>query len=311
MVTQWKHLSFGVAACSLLAGILPLQADNQRSYPESGKVISVASAHGYVYTVETSGKVYQLLCTSVSFFQIPRPCKIDGKPLAANDKINFREKADYAYVQSTGNSEVKLGILSAELKILPPLPTVRNGDSGAVLGLGMEVAGSRSRGIFAPNIGASTSTAGGSVMPTGPVEAIPVTGGPPVEVIPSGPVSGGVVTGTPTTGGPPVTAVPVAPVSGTPIGNTPAPTIGAPVSGGPSWVHFVRVQTSNRVYDLACRFNSCSLDRKQIQLGDLVGIRITKKYAYLSPLTAGKANEGKFEILAVHNIGDKPTAPPH
>jgi hypothetical protein len=177
----------------------------------------------------------------------------------------------------------------------------------------MEIHRSRTAALFspAPNSGLTTASAASPVIPTGPVTAIPVPGGPPVQVIPTGPVSGGVITGTPTTGGAPVTAIPTGPVTGIPVANASPPMTAGPVSGGAAWVHFLRVQTASHVYDLACTSKSCSLNDRQIQLGDLLAIRLKKKVAYLSWLTPGKSSEGKFQVLDVRNIGQVPAPPPH
>jgi hypothetical protein len=290
-VIRWNHgWCTGIAACgTFLALVLPVQADSQHDFPELGTVISVAIDRGHVYTIETGDKVYQMLCMMKAFQFTPPQCKIAGNPIIVNDTVHFRRDGDVAYLSDGGNGEEKLLILSTELKVLSPLPLssgLAAGERGAVLGIGMQL--DRSRHSAAPN----------NDTPSGPVIAIPVTGGPPVQVIPAAPPNGGVVTGTPVTGGAPVTAIPVTPMS-------------SPARSASAWIHFVRLQTAGRVYDLACPSKSCSLKKGPIQLGDQLAIRVQKKFAYLSLPVPGPTSEQKFEILAVRSIDDPPGIPAH
>jgi hypothetical protein len=318
-----KCIRVGVAACGgLLCGILPVEADNQHDYPEEGTVISATIEHGYVYTIETNDKIFQVLCVSWNpFRQTPPVCKAGGQPIAANDRVHFRLDGDMAYMRGSGSGEERLVILSTELKLLLPLPITAAlaPESGAVLGLGLETRTSRHPATAAPPPTGPSASPGASSpsIPTGPVIAVPVTGGPPVQVIPTGPVNGGVVTGVPVTGGPPVTAIPAAPVGGSSAARTSGagvanvPMTPAPTVEGSQWVHFVRVQTAGHVYDLACRSKSCSLEHNPIQLGDLLTIRIVKKSAYLSGANTGANDEQRFEILDVRSVNEEPGVPPH
>lgn len=289
--TSWKYLWMGVAACgAFLAAVPPISADSKHDYTETGRVISATADHGHVYTIETGDKIYRMLCMIKLFHSTPPQCKIAGKPIVVNDTVRFRRDDDTAYIPNTDNSEERLLILSTELKVLSPLPagaSLSAGEHGAVLGMGVQVDKSQNR------VGT------GSTIPSGPVLATPVTGGPPVVVIPTGPAGGGgVITGTPVTGGPPITAIPVTPITS--------------YMGGQQavWAHFLRLQTSDRVYDLACPSKSCSLKSGAIQLGDVLSIRIEKKYAYLSLPVPGPSSEQRFAILAVRNVDDPPEIPP-
>lgn len=290
-----KRLAICLEACgAILAGILTLQADSRHVYPESGTVISVTTVHGDVYTIETESKLYRMECIKARIFQTTPPlCEISGKPIAVKDMVRFRSETedgvDVALIPSSGNREEKLLILSTELKILPALPTTSHplaGESCVVLGDGMDPVD-----VEYP----VANSAPAPSMPTGPVTAVPVTGGPPVQVIPAGPATGGVVTGVPVTGGPPVTAISVAPVTSTNTGGTSTVTDSV-------WVHYLRVQTAGRVYKLACRSKECWLKDRAPQLGNLLTIRVQEKAAYLSWRSPGPKGEQKFTILSVNNV---------
>ena len=336
--TPFRHLRIGLAVCSAWAGVLAAHADNQHDYPESGMVISATVDQGYVYTIETGDKVYQMVCAAGMFTHVnSRPCTMAGRPIVVNDTVHFRVDGDTARMPGGEDAEEKFILLATELKILPPVPvsTVAVGDCGVVLGTGVQMHDAPASGNLQaplhipprppspPPPSAASTTASGTnpVIPTAPVTAIPVTGGPPVLVMPSAPSTGGVVTGVPVTGGRPVTAIPTGPVTGVPIGaasaapasSAPAPSpvsSSGPASVGPEWIHFLRVQTDGRVYDLGC-IKTCSLKDRAIQLGDVVAIRIEKTFAYLSWPTPGTDSERKFEILDVRGIDDPSPVPPH
>ena len=316
----FRSADIGMAVCAALLGaVLPVSAQGQPTYPEEGTVISATVEHGHIYTIETADKILKGLCVSLNpFRQAPPVCDAGGRPMAVNDRVHFRRDGDMAYMPGNASAEQRLVILSTELKILPALPdtAAMAPESGAVLGLGLEARTSRYSVSSAPspNVPNTTPASASPRMPAGPVTAIPVTGGPPLQVIPTGPVNNGPVTGVPVTGGPPVTAVPVTPVAASQAGSTSgsgvsnSPITAASAVEGSHWIHFVRVQTAAHVYDLACSSKSCSLEHSPLQLGDLLTIRIEKKSAYLS--RAG-ASEQKFEILAVRSVDDAPGVPPH
>lgn len=323
-----KHLAIGVAAGSaFLAGVLPLQADSKRDYPETGTVISATTDQGDVYRIETGAKIYQMECIKAGMFQATPPrCEISGKPIAISDTVHFRLEDDTAYIPASGDHEEKLHILSTELKSLPPLPATTNvsaGESCAVLGFGMDLVTSQySVKVASPvALSSGTATASGNspVIPTGPVMAIPVTGGPPVLVNSTGPVTGGMITGMPVTGGAPVTAIPVGPVSGIPIGGPPSDdgvianansTTSRTISES-EWVPFLRVQTAGQVYKLACASKPCWLKGRAPQLGDLLTIQVQEKVAYLSWQPPDPKGKQKFTILSVKNIDEPQAAPLH
>jgi hypothetical protein len=267
-----------------------------KNYSESGTVSAVATKGGHVYRVETDSRIYQLLCARFVLFGSPE-CKLAGKPIAVGDALHFRLDNDWAYLPPPGpdDSEEKFRVISTELKDIPKLAvsTAAAADpnsktqsaSGVVTGTGMHIKGSR---------GGSWSTPGAGVAPGagGPVVGVPVTGGPPVTVVPmsSGP---GPVTGVPVTGGGPVTVVPV---SGGQAG-----TAGQPMAigggGGPVWVHSVRVKTDSGVYELECSTKPCALGDKQIGLGETLTFRFDKKHAYLTPDPSKPSQQEKYRIL--------------
>lgn len=298
--------------CGVLVAVsAPIRADNRHDYTETGKVISVDASRGVVYGVETADKIYEMLCRGNSKFYFGHPrCQVGGKAIARDDTVRFRIDGDMAFISAGGDGEARLAILSTELKVLPPIaagPTV-GGESGVVLGKGMEM--SIASGVpVSPISPASSGSDSSSGMASGPVIAVPVTGGPPVPVIPVAPSAGGTVTGVPVTGGAPVTAVPVTPISTG--GGSGAGVSAATPASAPIWIHFLRVQTSGHVYDLACASKTCTLKRRQVQLGDSLTIRIEKKKAVLFWPGPGSGGEQKFAILRVRNVDDAAGTPPH
>lgn len=298
---RFTHLTVGLAICTaFLAIVQPLQADSKHDYSETGTVISVTNDGGKVYTgniytIETDAKIYKMECVAAKLLHSTPPlCEISGKPIGIEDRIHFRLEDDSAYIPANGNKEEKLVVISTELKTLPPLPVARNfkaGESCAVLGLGKDL--TKSPYSFG---GASPSAS------TGPVMAIPVTGGPPVPVIASGSGSGTVVTGVNATNGAPVTAISIEPNSGTSTGEPFTYTASV-------WVPFLRVQTSGHVYKLACASRECWLENRAPQLGDVLTIRIKNNTAYLSWQSPGPKGEQKFTILGVNDIEASPATP--
>jgi hypothetical protein len=133
-------------------------------------------------------------------------------------------------------------------------------------------------------------------VPTGPVLAVPVTGGAPVLVTPTAPMGGGVVTGVPVTGGVPVVGVPVA--GGAMAGGATAAQRGAGGGGGgPAWVHILHVQVGKTSFTLECSVKPCAIDKKQIELGDALTIRREKNSAWVSFGAGSGAKEEKLTIL--------------
>jgi hypothetical protein len=298
-----KQLAIVLATGSVfLAGVIPLQAANKHDYPETGTVIFATTDHGDVYKIETGDKIYQMECGNASVLQsIPPQCDISGKPIAVKDTVRFRiddeGDEDVAYMPATGNREEKLRVLSTELKVLPPLPATTNpsaGESCAVRGTGVDLA------LWQHGFSGSSR-----VTSTGPVMAIPVTGGPPVLVNATGPVSGGVITGVTAAGGAPVTAISLAPNSGTSIGGTET------IITESEWVPFLRVQTAGYVYKLACQSKECWLKNRAPLLGNLLTIRIQDGVAYLTWQPPDPKGEQKFPILSLNKVDKPPAAPSH
>jgi hypothetical protein len=309
-------------------------------YNVSGSVLSVVSKHGYFYQVSTDSRIYFLMCTKMRPLGLgAQECKIGDNPITVGDTVRFRVDGDWAYIPTSAEgSEEKLRILTTELKVIPPIPPASslanpssaNAPSGKgkgagprpepaiVIGTGMEVKGQHGVGwSTAPNAVASpvsTASAATPVIATAPVTAVPVTGGAPVVVMPTGPTTGGVVTGVPVTGGAPITAIPTAPVMGTPVGGTHPAGGGMIMLGGggaPQWVHVLRIQTAGKIYQVECSGKHCMVDNKEIGLGDTLALRVDKKNAYLSGDPANSGADQKFKILSVTEVGSAPASEQH
>ena len=285
--------------CVLAFFLLPCWAKNKEAsnYPLSGKVLSTSAKGAHLYQVATDSRVYLLLCEKVKGFHMSAPeCKVDDRPITGGDTVEFRVEGDWAYMPAAKGAEEGLRILTTELKVIPPMPVAASvggtGERGLVVGTGMHIQGQKMVGwstdpssVKRQNWNAGASS--GPAMATGPVLAIPVTGGPPVMMIPTGPVGGGVMTGVPVTGGPPVVGMPIAGQAG-----------GAAAGGGPPpWVHLLRVQAGEKIYQLQCSAKLCEVDKKEIELGDTIVIRVEKKWAYVSLVTGSGGKEQKLRIL--------------
>lgn len=329
--TLLKSLFGGIALLATMSAVAQAPADAQPAdkYNLSGSVLSALSKHGHFYQVVTDSRIYLLMCTKVRTFQLGEPeCKIGDKPIATGDAVHFRIDGDWAYMPpSSPGEDQKLRILTTELKVIPalpastpaaPVPTANAKGStptpepGIVIGTGVHVKGQHGVGwstvpgmVVAPSV--TTASTATPVIATGPVMAVPVTGGAPVMVMPTGPTTGGVVTGVPVTGGAPITAIPTAPVMGVPVGGAPAGG-GMVVMGGsaPQWVHVLRIQTGGKIYQLECSSKPCALANKEIALGDTLSLRVDKKYAYLS---ADPQGSGAVQVLKILNETDSGSAP--
>jgi len=302
-------LSCALACCTLTSWAMDKDA---LPYPISGKVLSSSAKGAHSYQVETDSKLYLLMCEKVKGFHMGLPdCKVDDNPIAAGDTVQLRVDGDYAYIPAGKGAEDGLRILTTELKTIPPLPPPAAdaggkgpnpaSERGMVIGTGMHIAGQRVGWSTAPSAfsqpGMAMATPGSPVMATGPVMAVPVTGGAPVMVMPTGPTGGGIVTGVPVTGGAPITGMATGPVMGAPIGGAPHPGGGMAMGGGPIWVHLLRVVSGGKIYQLECSAKPCELDKKNLELGDTIVIRTEKKSAYLSSAAGNGAKEQKFKIL--------------
>lgn len=336
-------ISSVLLSCVLALGSSLSWAKDAPEYPSSGKVLFVSSTHGYVYQVETGSSVYLLMCEKVDGSRIgPPECEINDKPIAAGDTIKLRPEGEWAYIPASNGTEEGLRVLTDELKVIPPIPPQAGesakagaGVRGIVIGTGAHIKGQKElgwstnpepaldashrymlglRAAHSGNSGIQTASPAAPVMPTGPVLATPVTGGPPVMVMAAGPVSGGMVMGTTPTGQP-VTAVAVAPVMGTPTGGG---NLGALLASGvfmvdgdpPKWVHLLRIQAGDKTYQLECSEKPCELNHNEIDLGDMLVIRVENQWAYVSSGAGGKVKEEKFKILsdADEKSGSNPSA---
>jgi len=77
--------------------------------------------------------------------------------------------------------------------------------------------------------------------------------------------------------------------------------VGGPaMSGGgpPPWVHLLRVRAGENIYQLECSAKPCEIDKKPIELGDLLVVRAEKKWAYVSSGSASGGKGQKFRILS-------------
>ncbi|MGA3009718.1 MAG: hypothetical protein ABSD72_05595 [Terracidiphilus sp.] len=333
MLRTLRSLSFiSVALLSFLAFCpLPSWAKDKKvnDYPLSGKVLSSSSKGAHSYQVETDKRIYLMLCVKAKGSHMGLPqCKVDDEPIANGDKVQFRVDGDFAYMPAAKGAEDELRILTTELKVIPPMPPPAGGDSvkasngderGMVIGTGMHIAGQKhvawstdpssvGRPFFgggAPGIAMATPSA--PVMATGPVMAIPVTGGAPVMMMPTGPVGGGPVMGVPVTGGAPVMGMPTGPVMGMPMGGAPFGAAHAGGGGGgPVWVHLLRVKAGGSIYQLECSRKPCEVDKKEIGLGDTLVIRAEKKWAYVSWGAGSGGKEEKLRILSETEEDDAP-----
>jgi hypothetical protein len=307
--------------------LLPSWAKDKQAtdYPLSGKVLSSSSKGMHSYQVATDTRIYLLLCERAKGFHMGLPvCKVGDQPIAAGDTIQFRVDGDRAYLP-VANGEDELRVLTTEYKAIPPLPAPAAsdgkgsnaaGERGLVIGTGMHIAGQKQVGwstnpssvnptVFngaGPAQGIAMATPSAPVIATGPVMAIPATGGAPVMVMPTGPTGGGIVTGVPVTGGASVIGMATGPVMGMPIGGAPmgaAHAGGVAVGGsGPAWVHILRVKADKTIYLLECSAKPCEVDKKKIALGDTLVIRAEKKWAYVSFGTGSGGKEQKLRILS-------------
>lgn len=308
MLRSLRRFSFiGVVLLSVVAFcLLPLWAKDKQAndYPLSGKVLSSSSKGSHAYQVETDSRIYLMLCEKVKGFHMSLPeCKVDDRPIADGDTVQFRVDGDFAYMPVAKGAEDGLRILTTELKVIPPLPPAtaseksegsKDDERGMVIGTGMHIRGQKHvawstdpSSVKRPFYNGGSSS--GPVMATGPVMAIPVTGGAPVMMMPTGPIGAGVVTGIPVTGG--------APMVGVPVGGAP---MGAHAGGGgpPPWVHLLRVKAGGNIYQLECSVKPCEADKTEIGLGDTVVIRAEKKWAYVSLGANGGGKEQKLRILS-------------
>jgi hypothetical protein len=297
--------------CAVLSTfLLPARAKEKQpnDYPLSGKVLSTSAKGPHSYQLETESKIYLLLCEKVKGLHFGLPeCKVGDKPIMTGDTIQFRDDGDWAYVAAAKGAEDGLRILTVELKVLPPAPAPAgkgSGDEpGMVIGAGMHILGQKkvAWSTDPSSVKASSIRGGGytsaPAMATGPVMAIPVTGGAPVLVTAVSPV-GGVVTGIPVTGGPPIVGVPI---GGAAHG-------GAVGGGAPPWVHLLRIRAGNTIFSLECSAKPCEIDKKPIVLGDTLTVRAEKKWAYVS-FGNGGGKEQKLRILGESEEDDTPTAP--
>ena len=314
-----KASFYSVVLCSAFALYFqPSWAENEhtRDYSFSGKVISSSAEGMHSYQVATDSKVYQLMCARSKGIHFGLPeCKIDGQPIVAGNAFQFRVDGDWVYLPDGKGSEVSLLILSVEFKTPPSVSSniaaegsqdTSSNTRGIVIGEGMHILGQSGFGWSNSHAGmpsASIASPGISspVIATAPVMATPVTGGAPVMMVPSAPVSGGIVTGTPVTGGAPVVGVAASPVIGVPMSGPPAvataPSGVAGMPQGPRWVHFLSIQNGKTISTYDCYAKSCEVQGKQIELGDALNIRTDKKWAYATSTTGSGEKELRLRIV--------------
>lgn len=320
---------FSLAISCILASCLsPLWAKEKPvpEYPMSGKVLASSAKGAHSYQIATDSKLYLMMCERVGGFHWGMAeCKVNDKPIAIGDKIQFRIDGDKAFVPDL-KGEQELRVLTTEFKVIPPVTPLSadesskdtKGERAQVIGTGMHIAGQKMVGwsttpsaFNRPSFGGGAmgmampgmamATASAPVMASGPVLATPVTGGAPVMMMPTGPVGGGMVMGVPLSGGAPVMGIPTAPVMGVPFGGAPmgAAHAGPAMGGGgpPPWVHILRVRAGESIYVLECSTKPCEADKKPIELGDTLRIRAEKKWAFISTEANSGGKEAKFRIL--------------
>lgn len=274
-----------VLAC-LIAFLAPISQAGESdagNYPLSGKVLASSAKGAHSYQVATDNRVYLLLCEKVKGLRMRMPeCKIDDRPIAVGDTVQFRVDGDWVYMPAAKGGEEGLRILTMEFKTIPP-PAA--GESGMVIGTGMHIYGQKQVAWSTTPTFFNRPAYGGGAPSMAPVMAIPVTGGPPVMMMPTAPSGGAFVTGIPMTGGPPV--------MGTRVGG---PAMGG--GGPPPWVHLLRVRVGENFYQLECTAKPCEIDKKPIELGDILVVRAEKKWAYVASGSAIGGKEQKFRILS-------------
>jgi hypothetical protein len=262
-------------------------------YPLSGKVLASSAKGTHSYQIATDSRIYLMMCMRVSGFHWGMAeCKVNDKPIAVGDTIQFRVDGDKAFMPDLKGEE-ELRVLTTEFKVIPELAPAAAGESGKdagseraqVIGTGVHIRGQKMVAWSTdPSSVKRPSYNGGSAGSMAPVMAIPVTGGAPVMMMPTMPSSGAFVMGVPATGGAPVMGV----------------RMGGPAMGGggpPPWVHILRVRAGESLYVLECPGKACEVDKKQIELGDTVLMRAEKKWAFVSSEGNSGGKEAKFRIL--------------
>jgi hypothetical protein len=287
------------------------------NYPLTGTVLEAKTILGraHAYKIETDTSIYKLLCYRHALMvALPAECTVNGKPLATGDEVHLRTDGKTIFLEAGNNKEHQLSILLEEAKILPPLlaPSGVAGEGAVLLARGLELS-SQSVAQSTPSPVFPTPVSSTSTIPSGPVIAIPATGGAPVLVTPTSPVTGGVVTGINTATGQPVTGISTSPIN-TSSSTSPSLFGSASSSSGPAWMAVLYLQTESHIYKVACAAWSCAGVGHQLALGDLLVARISGKWAYVSSASAsgqnGKMKESKFRVLSVTSADDAPSSQP-
>ena len=297
----------------LILPSVPSLAAPTHTYPLTGKVLETNSgqARVHAYKIETGASVYKLLCYRRTWmFGMYAECAVNGKPLAVGDEVHLRAEGRTLFLESGNNKEQTLSVLLEEAKTLPPLPATAGttGEGAVVLARGIQMSnqiGIQSSPTPAAPVPASSST----TIPTGPVVVVPSTGGTPVLVTPTAPVTGGIVTGIGPSGQP-VTGVAASPIN-TSSSASPPLSGSASSTSGPAWITVLYLQTENRIYQVECSIGDCALSGRKLALGDLLVARIAGKWAYLTLASPNsQAKESKFRILSVTGTDEAPSSQP-
>lgn len=276
MFSNNRALRRGAVCFGVFLLFLPSRsgAESAPLYDRSGTVTSVVHHAGWIYRIQSDENAYTMVCGKSRMRAVR--CDWNGHFIAVGDSVRFRLKGTTAYLPSGAHTEERLFVTMTEFVQLRPLPVVPEGYVGAVVsGQGVSFDDQPSGTVFAS-------------APTSDNTGIPVTGGAPVTVIPVAPSAGPVITGVPVTGGAPITAIDVsAPAS-----------MAASSASSPQPIHVLRVQSVGKIYDLACAERNCTLQGREIGMGDPLALRFEKKRVYVS--RAGTTAERRFSILATY-----------
>jgi len=284
---------------SLFSLSLVAQFKPARTYDQTGTITAVLWK-GRAFQLTTNDRIYVISCTAQPhLFQVELPsCKnSENKPYAVGGTVHFRVEGGFAYVPLPKGKEETFEIENADLKTFPSLPPANVNDQSVLQGVERAIVVSiraQREGTYSSNTAtASSSVSAAPSSSTGPVIAAPVTGGPPQVIIPTGSSSGGMVTGVPVSGGPPITGISMspAPVSAS---SSASGDLFPTTSRWPTLTRIVRIQASDKVYDLVCPWNSCVLAGRAMELGDIVSFRKDARWVYFG--------SDQYQILKVMDL---------
>jgi hypothetical protein len=282
---------------------LTAQAKPERTYDQTGTITAIPW-RGRAFQITAGDRIYLMSCAArphLFQMELPRCKNSENKPYAVGDSIHFRVDRGLAYLPLAKGKEERFEIEDADLRMVPPLPTANANDQSAGQEHAIVVSiRAQNEGTYSSTTAAASSSFGAPSTSIGPVTAIPVTGGSPQVIIPTGSSSGGVVTGVPVTGGPPITGISTAPTPASASSSASANLFPA-TSRWPTVTRMVRIESSDKIYDLVCPWNSCVLAGKAMELGDMVSFRKDAGWVYFG--------SDQYQILKVMDLATpKPEA---